>query len=797
VSADDAGWQFDGKDSEGWKLGPRTANLRVADGKLQFDITGPDSWIISPQLDLTVTPQTKVVIRMSSEDGDAGQLYWQSVGPDGKPLPYSEERVVRGFPAASDGKVHEYHVLPTWEGKVREVRLDPPGDHGHVAIDSIRIQTVDIPLAEQLRCEFSAKEAEHWVHEGMRFLGVQGGVLNAEVDYTGRIGATLKGMGLTQSNEEGSGIIRPNLRIDANTQTNIAVRMSVSEGTLASVRWYSDLDSNSHASWQDFFIKPDGRFHTYNVDLRQHPTWKSTIRRLELIVNSPPGAAIGLDYVRTGDTPDGPPLLGIGYLSTERVLYGEGERATVRCLVRNDGGARVKDIRAIIQVPGREGEYEQITEVPPLSPGQACEVQWALKTEGSLAAVLGGRAVYEDGPYPTAVCRLIVTGPRDGSSSVGNDRVRLVFTKNSYGFGPAFLEMKRGVLWECCGVLPSLGEVVYRSNKGGAFQKMIFGEGSKGAFKCAFKDVDGVAWSAKATFTPDKKGPWIKAEYTISANANRELIAFRGPMLYAGEGAFGAEKDAAIFPGLEWLVEGEHSSNWLDATPPRSNRWAPDPYRVTIPLMAVLADRKLVGLMWNALDRWDEQSWCVTPHFLSPNWHAAQSNHLMSLFVPSIPQWVVENSIFATRSYALRKDKVLKITCYLFAQEADDVLQAAKNWFEVFGVPELPKKPRSHEAELDLCMDYFNSRWDGKEKCWRNWREQKIGPSGFLDLYVSYLDCAQDTPLARKARDIVETIMAIYKQSPQRPFGLATTQRCWPMWSARPALSRSACFAPS
>ncbi|NOZ21853.1 MAG: hypothetical protein GXP25_12295 [Planctomycetes bacterium] len=780
LAADDMAWNFNGADAEGWTLGPRTENLKVAGGKLQFDITGKDPWIIGPTMDITATAGTRLIIRMSSEDGTHGQIYWQSIGEDGKPLPFSEERVVRSFSCASDGRMHEYYILPTWRGKVTRLRLDPPGETGHVEIDSIRIQTVEIPLATELQAEFAASDSGYWIPQGMRIIRVEHGILNAEVDYTGRIGATMKGLGLIQNNDEGSALVRPNLAVDTKENPIVAVRMSVTDGTLGCVRWYSDLDPNSHGSWQDFFLQPDGRFHTYNLDLKQHPTWKGTLRRIELIINSSAGSEVRVDYVRGSKTPQGPPRLEIGYLSTERVLYQDGQDAKVRCLLRNEGGTQLRDVKAVIQVPGPEGAYEQITTVPVIEPGQACKVSWTLKTEGSLAALLGGCAICEDCPYPRDICPLIVTGPRDGSMVVGNARVRLSFSKNSYGYGPATLEINRGLWWESSGILPSLGEVLYRSKDGRVFQKMLFGKGNGREFKAEFDDVDGVRWTAEVKFTPSPEAPWIKAEYSIQASADRQLLAFRGPMLYAGEGSFGAEKDAALFPGLEWLVKGERSSNWLDATPPRSNRWAPDPYKVTIPLMAVLADRKLVGVMWNALDKWDGEHNCVTANFLSPNYHDAQENHKMSLFVPSIPEWVVENSLLATKPYELKKGTKLTIACHIFAQEADDVLQAVKNWFQVYGVPGLQDKPRSDDEELDLCMDYFNSRWDEEKQTWVNWRGQKTGPGWALEQYITYLDTAKNTPTAQRARDILGKCMAQYDKKPNRTYAMITTPRCWP-----------------
>ena len=126
-------------------------------------------------------------------------------------------------------------------------------------------------------------------------------------------------------------------------------------------------------------------------------------------------------------------------------------------------------------------------------------------------------------------------------------------------------------------------------------------------------------------------------EYSLTADQERELITFNGPILYAGDGAFGERKTAALFPGLEFLESDEPSSSTRDVAPPHNNRLVPHPYKITIPLMAVEHKKTLVGLAWDALETWDGEHNMLSAAFASPNWYNHQKNHLMGLFCTHHP----------------------------------------------------------------------------------------------------------------------------------------------------------------
>ena len=70
--------------------------------------------------------------------------------------------------------------------------------------------------------------------------------------------------------------------------------------------------------------------------------------------------------------------------------------------------------------------------------------------------------------------------------------------------------------------------------------------------------------------------------------------------------------------------------------------------------MAVEHKKTLVGLAWDALETWDGEHNMLSAAFASPNWFNHQKNHLMGLFLPTIPDWVEENHLTASTPYPLK-----------------------------------------------------------------------------------------------------------------------------------------------
>jgi hypothetical protein len=81
--------------------------------------------------------------------------------------------------------------------------------------------------------------------------------------------------------------------------------------------------------------------------------------------------------------------------------------------------------------------------------------------------------------------------------------------------------------------------------------------------------------------------------------------------------------EAGLFAGIECLGRGEASSSRLDVETPEHVRYAPDPMKVTMPLMACATDRGLVTVTWSDM--------ALQPVFAAPNVFDGSPDHRMAL----------------------------------------------------------------------------------------------------------------------------------------------------------------------
>lgn len=299
----------------------------------------------------------------------------------------------------------------------------------------------------------------------------------------------------------------------------------------------------------------------------------------------------------------------------------------------------------------------------------------------------------------------------------GNKHLRLLFVQGTRGFEYFTLFAARHGSYRQAATSHTMTTVRYRNSKNKTEQLRIIptiyrlagnslGE-SIVILAGEQKDVDGVNWCFEARFSLAEDSKYVRTEYNLSASARREILAFNGPMLYAGDRGYGEAKTAALFPGLEFLGTDEPSSNTRDVVPPYSNRLVPHPYKITVPLMAVEYKKTLIGLAWNPLETWDDKHTMLSAVFASPNWHEKQQNHLMGLFLPAAGDWVEENCLEASTPYTLKANRQLKISAHIIIDGNGSISDAVSHWTDVYGAPEPLEPPRSDENQLALSRDGF------------------------------------------------------------------------------------------
>ncbi len=164
--------------------------------------------------------------------------------------------------------------------------------------------------------------------------------------------------------------------------------------------------------------------------------------------------------------------------------------------------------------------------------------------------------------------------------------------------------------------------------------------------------------------------------------------------------------EQGLFSGLEYLGEGERSSSRKDIRTPEHVRYAPDPMKVTMPLMGFITSRASVGFSWKDMSH--------QPVFATPNFFDGSADHRMRL--------IGDRQRGAVRIGA--------------GWERGERLSEVIEWaVKRRGLPEPAKPPRSFEEQKDLSLRAYrgplsgNGGWGSctdRERCPRNYYSDHV-----------------------------------------------------------------------
>ena len=454
------------------------------------------------------------------------------------------------------------------------------------------------------------------------------------------------------------------------------------------------------------------------------------------------------------------PKLEIVNVGATAAVVTAGEDFEVQCTLRNTGTAPLgKADTARISINGmklRRGRPRQT--IKEIEPGEEASISWivrrlpnptvisvsvSLKCQTSVGeerqTAQESVVVRPESPKLTAkVVKELHTYTEKGSVVLGNKHLRIVFVHGSEtakennqktnqvadgGFAYYIIFAAKGGNYQQVATCPALSEVVYldasQNRQTSQLVPTVYQLAGNNQGESIVRlsgsdtDVDGVEWTYEMQWTLSESATRVKTEYRLQTDGNRELLAFRGPMLYAGQGRNREKKTAALFPGLEFLENDERSSSTRDAAPPLNNRLVPHPYKITVPVMAVEMQKSVVGIIWNPLDTWDGENQMLSAVFASPNWHQYQKNHALGVFVPTVPAWVPENQTEASIPYPLIPSRPVSINTEIIVDGNASILDAVAHWNDAYGAPEPLSPPRSDEEEVLLSRHGFmQTTWD-------------------------------------------------------------------------------------
>ena len=507
------------------------------------------------------------------------------------------------------------------------------------------------------------------------------------------------------------------------------------------------------------------------------------------------------------------PSLEIVTAGPTAALTAAREDFDLQCTVRNNGLVPLEPIHeasvAINRIKLRRGRTTQ--PLKRLNPGEETTFSWSIRSfsrESVARASMALRCRLPAGEIRQTVDQNIILLPavprisnqtasdlrtydQSGHIITENRHLRTLFVRGNSGFEYCLFFAEKNGRYRQVATCNAISEIRYRDSSGNPQHIKItptiyrLAGNNRGEsivlLSSEERDEDGVLWSYEARFSLSEESKRVKVEYSLTADQDRELISFNGPILYAGDATFGERKTAALFPGLEFLEGDELSSSSRDVAPPNNNRLVPHPYKITIPLMAVEHKKTLVGLVWDALEPWDGERNMLSAAFASPNWHTHQKNHLMGLFVPTIPDWVEENQLAAATPYPLKADQPIAIKAQIVVDGNASILEAISHWTDAYGVPEPLEPPRSDREEILLSRHGFmQTVWDedtGKSQHCVDWAPGNA-PGFATLLWYDYLiqtrnDTIKDDSVRQRALEIVKRTI-----QEAGPGGLSSTDLC-------------------
>ncbi len=501
------------------------------------------------------------------------------------------------------------------------------------------------------------------------------------------------------------------------------------------------------------------------------------------------------------------PELSLVHLGPTVAIITTGTDFYIQCVVKNVGKVKVGSSQKLsVALEGVRLSRDRVEKnIGALQPGQEHQIRWHVRSfsrekivnvSATLKHAIGDKVstqtIRAAFPINRAAPRLSKRAGKELACSLEethllleNEYVRAVFVHGQRGLDYCQLFAVRSGNYQLVGSLNDLASLGYMDADGhpASFvfrptQYKISGSNTYDAtliFEETHSDAQGGNWSFAASFKLEPGAKHFQVNYHLSVDQPRELLYFHGPTLHAGDHAFGTQKNFALFPGLEYLEEDEISSNPRDADPPMHLRLVPHPSKITLPLMVVEHGSMLVGLLWDPLQKWDGEHTGISAQFASPNWYEQQENHLMRLFVPTVPEWVPENQESANQPYPMEPQRPITIEARILIDGSGHLLDSIRHWTDIYGLPQPAESPRDDAAEIRLSRHAFmETVWDAENQRSRHCVDwASANAPGFATLlWYDYLATGDEEPLERMRLIAQRTL------EESGPSGLISTANC-------------------
>lgn len=394
------------------------------------------------------------------------------------------------------------------------------------------------------------------------------------------------------------------------------------------------------------------------------------------------------------------PRLRIELAAARRAVLTPGETTEILVRVRNIGAGTWKQDRVQFTVQSL-GDAEILThpqlETDLLPPGGVAETRFRVRvgarprlslmmrsSAGNDALILAPVVVAATPNIPASGTIVRV---ENGVGILQNEQLRLVISPASWGGHAARLFTKQVDAWvPVASSAPLADAILNAENAPPKLQHLVVESITADPTTLRLIVQGNMGLTARAVLEYRLEANRLRCVGRLIADLDSHLYRFRFPDWRVGDGSFGDARDEALFPVSDTPLGEERASE-----PPPDLRFAPDPSKITAPVMAVRWRSYVVSMEWDPTQGWSGVLRAPNALFASPNFLEGGANHRFALWAPTIPRWADENTQQAREPFRFLKGESIVLQATLSVRtDAEEGIQAMELYRKRMEMPSSP-----------------------------------------------------------------------------------------------------------
>ncbi|MHB1463441.1 MAG: hypothetical protein ACYC1M_19310 [Armatimonadota bacterium] len=246
-------------------------------------------------------------------------------------------------------------------------------------------------------------------------------------------------------------------------------------------------------------------------------------------------------------------------------------------------------------------------------------------------------------------------------------------------------------------------------------------------------DTDGAVWTLTNTFTPGTVSGTIACASTIRVNQARR--AWFVPWMVM----FPKEREHALFPGLEYMDPLDTSSSKDDIETWDYQRRAPDPEKMTFPMLAMQAQNRWIGLSWVDNNR-------CQPVFDGPDRVFSSNLNFMGVLASNFNSNQRDpGSLLPAFAEEFPANTDITLNMNISGGNGPNMVPAIQTYVKLYGMPQLPDPGRDMQNYITWTAGgwldsnirsgdlYRHATWPGAN----NWAPAPVGDVPWMERWLA------------------------------------------------------------